>query len=813
MPEKIFCYVPEVCVNPAENLSVQVRGQLLKALEANIKPGSFPNTSHGYAVLLDDDIVKRVRAMASEANRAPGRIVGGLLYAMHLGGQDAVGKQTNAPVPMVEPVIAGLRPGQSRVLQEAVPLLKRGRLVFSECGTGSGKGRLIAHAAAFLLDARDVGQVAALPTLEESLSAGASGNQLPEFLQAHVRNAVRTREGRIESAGATPGCVIACAPSIENVAHLVKEWQAVQSQVDPKGLRRVAVRLGRGQFVNPTALQSVLDFAESDGVLHPQVSRWLADGMPAGKTDATKALLKVEPGLRGLMVDLMAVAHTEEGVTPLDLQSCALAEGEASEEGGEEENFLAHMERFAEGFDLLFTTTAMLCLDNLLLVQEKRKPLLPINVVGLLVDEAHQLESIQANLAAKSISITRMLSDIRKVKAEAGGKAETLVRKVNSLKETLSGFSDEAVLPPPLSDMHGRNRWVQAMEEMGDISNRITELLKSLASGGKRPETQKSIRSLEAAAAIMKTVSKDSPAPLRGVISHTPVRGYVSMSFGPSSVIRNLMARWAVTPCAMFLSGTLNHMTLTGSTGRAMAATLGALPRYAQTNPFMPDWLFMTPTLYMPGAQNFHRFVPPKREELTEASLRAWAENVAAVVRKAAADAKGGMLVLTTGFQRLEAIADELKRVLQPEDLGRVLTHTRHTGVSVQADEFRRLAVRGMRPIWLATGAAWTGLDLSDKNAAPQDDFLLTDLVIPAVPFGLERSTTHASRMRSMGFAAEIVEVQRRLRQGLGRLVRRDGLKSRRIWVLDGRLINPANSTRFEDIRRPLKSYIKREQV
>lgn len=812
MPEKIFCYVPEVCVTQGENLSVQVRGQLLKALESNVEPGSFPNATAGHAVLLDDDLIKRIREMATEHNRVPGRIVGGLLYAMYLAGRDQEGQQKKSVGKIVEPVIAGLRPGQSRVLQEVVPLLNRGRVAFSECGTGSGKGRLVAHAAAYLLDARDAGQVAPQPDLGQSLGTG-GGSALPEYLQSHIRKAVEVHQQRIASAADAPGCVIACAPSIENVAHLVREWEVVRPQVDPKGLRRVAVRLGRGQFVNPTALESLLEFAESDGFENPKVRAWLDGGMPAGKTDATRALLKLEPGLRGLMVDLMAIAQGEESTVPLDLKSCALVEGDVTEEGGEEQNFQDHMERFSEGFDLLFTTTAMLCLDSLLLTQEKRSPLLPVRVIGLLIDEAHQLESIQANLAAKSLSISRMLSDLIKLKRGGGKQVDAIIRLVQDMKGTLSGFADESALPPPLTDMQGRFRWVEAMDQMSKASTKITALLKTVSANGSRPEIGKCMKSLEAAAAVMKAVSKESQTPLRGVISHTPVRGYISMTFGPSSVIRNLMARWAVTPCAMLLSGTLNHITVSGASGRFMAAMLGALARFDQTNPLMPDWLFTTPTLYLPGQQNFHRYVPPKRDEITEASMRAWAENVARVVVRAASDARGGMLVLMTGFQRLEVLADELRKALPADDVERLLVHSRHAGVSVQADEFRKMYGAGIRPIWLATGAAWTGLDLSDKGASPGDDFLLTDLMIPAVPFGLERSTTHAARMRNMGFAAELVEVQRRLRQGLGRLVRREGVQGRRIWILDGRLVNPVNSTRFEDVRRPLKAYLKRGRI
>jgi len=813
MSEKIFCYVPDVCVKPGENLSVQVRGQLLEALNANLSPGGFPHASPGQAILLDGEILKRVRTLAAELNRVPGRIVGGLLYALHLagrGGGDV--KNANGSV-AVEPTVAGLRPGQSRVLQEVAPLLKAGRIAFSECGTGSGKGRLVSHVAAYLLNLRDAGLLPSLPSLDETLGTG-GGNALPNYLQDHIRRAVALHRERVSTSPESVGCVVACAPSIENVAHLVGEWEAVRSVVDPQGVRRVAVRLGRGQFINPTALERLLDFAESDGHPHHKLRAWLNAGLPSGLTDATKGLLKVEPGLSGLMVDAMAVAQSESVTPPIDLKSCALVEGALDGEENDDANFVAHMERFSEGFDLLFTTTAMVCLDSLLLTHDKRSPLLPTNIAALLVDEAHQLESIQANLAAKSLSISRMLADLSKLKGHSAPKQLDVVTSlVHDLRATLSGFEDEAVLPPDLGDMHGRMRWSEATGRMAKLSTRLSALLKATSTKGSRMELVRPLQSLESAAGVMKAVTRETESPLRGVVSHTQARGYISMTFGPSNVVRNLMARWAVTPCAMLLSGTLSHMTVAGANGRSMAAMLGALSRFDQTNPLMPEWLFSTPTLYMPGGNSFHRFVPPKRDEITEASLRAWAENVASVVARAATDARGGTLVLMTGFQRLEVLEEELVKRMPASESERILVQTRHVGVSGQVDEFRAMARAGRRPIWLATGAAWTGLDLSDKHVPAQEDFLLTDLVIPAVPFGLERTNTHLARLRKMGFAAELVEVQRRLRQGIGRLVRREGVQARRIWMLDGRLINPANGARFEDVRRPLKAYLKRERI
>jgi hypothetical protein len=43
--------------------------------------------------------------------------------------------------------------------------------------------------------------------------------------------------------------------------------------------------------------------------------------------------------------------------------------------------------------------------------------------------------------------------------------------------------------------------------------------------------------------------------------------------------------------------------------------------------------------------------------------------------------------------------------------------------------------------------------------------------------------------------------------QGLGRLVRRDGLRNRRIWVLDGRLFSAKHRSSTVEFLRVIKSY------
>lgn len=820
MSKKIFCSIPDVCLNEQQPVAVQVRAQLRAAIEAGIEPTSVPRGVVSQAVFIAEPELSAVLDLSRKRGVVPGKIVGGLMYAMHLGTR-ATGEVQNDPKAAVEPNLAGLRTGQVRVLQQVAPMLRDGKIVFSECGTGTGKARLIAHAAAYLLDARDRDAAPGLPNIELMLK-GVDAD-LPDYLQEHIRSAREAHAERMKKLDApSPACVVACAPSIENVSHLVSEWLAVRQTLDPQGLRRVGVRLGRGQFVSASALEALLDEAEQEsGYTYPSIRKWMQQ-MPAGATRASRALLAIEPGLSGLMVDLMAVAAQDfhAGAPILDLKACALEAGEDDDDAEDDdtqddnEYYRAHMKRYTEGFDILFTTTALVSLDNLLLAKPGRQSLLPVNILGLLVDEGHQLESIQANIAARGLSLSRLIADLKRLKSvTSGDHARKALDKTMVLRDWMSNFPDEALLPPGAGDPLMQSKWEACVVQMRAIAQDLGALRGPSSKKGLDTASTKSMRAVQAAQAVMSHVSGNGEYAARGIVSQSPIRGYISMTFGPSTVVRHLMARWAVTPCAMLFSGTLFHMSASGASARTAAAALGAISRFAQTDALHPTWLFKPVELIQPSLENFHRFMPPKREEATDAALRGWLEAVAQVICKAAQDSAGGMLVLMTGYQRLEMLQEMVAKALPEEQHGRLIAQAPHAGVGVMAERFIALSREGLRPICIATGAAWTGLDLSDRDVKPQEDFLLTDIVIPAAPFGLERSTTHAERRRRMGFVAEIMGVQQRLRQGFGRLVRREGVRARRIWLLDGRLVNPALATRFADIRRATKPYLNRRTI
>src|SRR5690606_16483479 len=88
-------------------------------------------------------------------------------------------------------------------------------------------------------------------------------------------------------------------------------------------------------------------------------------------------------------------------------------------------------------------------------------------------------------------------------------------------------------------------------------------------------------------------------------------------------------------------------------------------------------------------------------------------------------------------------------------------------------------------------------------------DNLLTDLVIPKIPFGMNKSMTHKTRMEASGHISwELFDTVMRFRQWMGRLVRREGVsKNRRIFIMDNRLNDPAFKNYLANIRRTFSVY------
>ncbi len=795
---QIFCYIPPICLTEGE-ASIQVRIHLEQALALKLKPAHLPRGTPGKPVRLDDDMLALIDPLTQEYGLARGRVVGGLLYALHFSG----GSPTTKETAVVTPITQHLRPGQARCLEEAAPLLHTGKVLASECGTGSGKSRLIAHAIAYVVALRNQGCPPPIPTpLESSPNSGL--DDMPAFIREYAIQAQNVCQQRMDLIGQTsPRAVLISAPSVENVSHLAREWISVRQVLDPKRSITTAVVLGRGQFVSESQLATIL--AEAP---HPEVQAWLDAGMPAGQIPATAFLKEIEPQLCGLMADLESIA----AVTDLPFQDACLDEDSPPTE----QDLYRTLRSKAFEVDVVWTTHAMLCMDNMRLGQKVAQPLLPAPL-ALFVDEAHLLESIQANMAAKSLSFMRLFTELRSplwASIRKDSPARTALASARDVVDRLKSIPNETPLPVLRSGDAGLIQiWDSATPSMKRLQQELSGLIKDLDTKKKsflNAQHGKSVRYVQKAIMALQQIGKD----FRGHIQHTPRRGCISFSIGPSSVDRYIAARWATTPTAMLLSGTLHHIGAHGVNSTAVYREM-SIPtsRRAATTPLHPSWVTETPVVKMPASAIFHRFVPPTGDDINELSMASWLNECAKAINLAASDAAGGMLVLMTGYERLEGLNLALREGF-PALSSRLLVQTRQSRLSSNIPVFKAMARHGERPIWLATGSAWTGLDLADdlvSDANAQDDNVLTDLVLPNLPFGLHRSTTHVSRVSRLGFGVEALATQRLLRQGLGRGMRREGVNNRRYWILDGRLQHPAAANYTADLRRILIAYIHRE--
>jgi CRISPR type IV-associated DEAD/DEAH-box helicase Csf4 len=167
----------------------------------------------------------------------------------------------------------------------------------------------------------------------------------------------------------------------------------------------------------------------------------------------------------------------------------------------------------------------------------------------------------------------------------------------------------------------------------------------------------------------------------------------------------------------------------------------------------------------------------------------AWGAAAARQIAHIAANATGGTLVLFTGFEAIGSVEATLRN--SPDDklspgLGdRLVVQTANGKTAAARTEFIAKSRAGLRPVWLGCGGAATGLDLRDDEAEdPLDDSLLTDLVLTSTWLG---STSSTDRVRDKQNFMAHVPVRRAmaLRQALGRLIRREGVEDRRLWLFD----------------------------
>lgn len=233
---------------------------------------------------------------------------------------------------------------------------------------------------------------------------------------------------------------------------------------------------------------------------------------------------------------------------------------------------------------------------------------------------------------------------------------------------------------------------------------------------------------------------------------------------------------WKHTARAILFSGTMSWLSAAGvRSTHHLARRLGIPPdRLQDLGRVRPEWRDDGVTV-----------LRPKRHTTDNAKMwlgayrgreeQWWPEVASALItlRKR----PGKSLVLVNSYSDIDGIRSAMGRVAG------VVTSQRGDGVDVG---LKALAKKSSW-CWLATGAAWTGMDATVE---------LQRVVIVKLPL----PDPHAMRLLAHPHDA-VFDAVSRFRQGIGRLVRTAGRQGLEIIVLDGRINDP--SPRWRSICQP----------
>lgn len=437
----------------------------------------------------------------------------------------------------------------------------------------------------------------------------------------------------------------------------------------------------------------------------------------------------------------------------------------------------------------------------------------------LLIDEAHVFETNLASALSSHVSLVSHLRSIRDLNAKgvlskaALDTATDVIERIRGLAHKANG--DEIDLDD--TDLPHVRAVAVALAQLANAISRVAR--RTSAQAGSR-EVAGLMASLKAESNALRDAANLGASTSSSMIArlrYSPVRAYPQLVIGRRSIDTEMRFLWRTTLAAACVSATLYVRRLDADSSTYIRNVL-SIPkeRLREYRPIRPSWLYeCVQGLWSPEAlQRSGRLWlrPPSRQDRLSqeqfiAAESAWLDELTHAIATIRSDAAGGTLVLCTSYDMVRGIATRLGMNVMEK-----VAASPDTTIAQQLDQFVKYAREGRRPVWLALGAAWAGLDLNGNHYGipnPKDDNLLTDLVIPRIPFGLNRSMTHQHRMEKLSSMPwELFDTAQRFKQGLGRLVRRRGLpKNRRIFVLDGRLNDPSFTGFLSLIRAMIQGY------
>lgn len=527
-----------------------------------------------------------------------------------------------------------------------------------------------------------------------------------------------------------------------------------------------ALMIGRANFVDPVKVQAWLDGQDPDS--EPAMRDWMKKGGMPLSTGTAQLSSRVGVPLRWLAEDASLVASEEAPVMSW------LLDDQADESNPAQEVYLTAQSYANSSAKVIVCSHMMLAVDARFR-DMKGGTILPDFDI-LLVDEAHLLEQAFSAVNSQSLSILSTEAQIRGT-ALPSAKKKDLLSAISNLGSAIrreimvserKGSSD-SIITTKIDDIP---QVKMACEEIAGVLDAIAKAKKQVDD-----ESLKSLRYLNST--ISDVLADRSTIHL----SWSPVLHLPSLSVGKANLEGVFERFWQRISGAALVSATLYLPDARGELSAGHLRWVLNVPkaRAAYHPPVAPSWV----TKSVDYISRLEGVAPDDSD--------AWLAQVASEVVEAASTAKGGLLVLLTSFKTAAALTQLLEGQLN----GRLITQSTALSAASCAGRFKEMHHSGIKPVWLGLGtSAWTGVNLSDQGVSADMDMMLTDVMIPRLPFGCNHTLTHDRRRRQLGMMCEVHETMRLFRQGVGRLVRREGLEHRRLWVTDARL-NPKAGKQF----------------
>tara|TARA_Y100001973_G_scaffold27049_2_gene40908 strand:+ start:3632 stop:6046 length:2415 start_codon:yes stop_codon:yes gene_type:complete len=610
-----------------------------------------------------------------------------------------------------------------------------------------------------------------------------------------------------------------CVPTLSLIYQFASEYARLAKNAEMAPLKVV---MGMREFVDIEALRKLLD--EPDYSQHKEVvDQWLEAGAPAsGRAENIRTTHLVEslstlvpelpvsefrlsplseddePGLAVYkaqfedITDAPAILLTTHAMVAVDLlfkQRQRWKSGEAS----------SLSERFQHALDSTDASHHPELFDEYhyqvgMIIREEKLGHLPF-YTHLWVDEAHLFEQSISNALSDQVSLWALLNKTRDVMGESFVKRHALKEKFEKIKALAVEDTIE------IGD---------ATEAQLSLRTLLLGFLDALASSRSKDKHKRAIR--DEARNLVDKLNKLHYG-MMAFLSFSPVRKYPQLHVGSRSFDKMLKQLWYAMDGAACVSASLYYKKMDEDSASYYKNRL-AIPeeKAKEYTPVMPSW-HKTPVkhFYLPKSASL---LPVSRsdrlsDEAKAARVAQWLQANAEWVTHIQASAAGGTLVLLTSHADATAFYDMLKDSMGI-DASRLVAGLGIHSLNEQKATFVARSLRGEKPIWLAVGSAWTGLDINGSQYGiddPSQDNLLTDLVIPKLPFGLNRTISHRHfvNRQANGSTIEALEAAMLFKQGIGRLVRREGLPcNRRIWVLDNRL----HEKRFKGFLYPVTRFM-----